>query len=203
MQTLDAIKTRRTIRKFTEEPVSHEVIEKIVEASAYAPSWKNTQTARYIIIEETALKDRIAREAVMGFEWNTGIILGAPVLVVLASVPGKSGYEKDGAYSTSKKDKWEMFDAGIAAQTFQLAAHEERRFPRIFQDEGGANLLVHRRCGGREVGAHFHDGVVPFDGLLKSELGALVDREEAARLALEYLGLERSRHRDQKNIVLQ
>ena len=124
MQTLDAIKTRRTIRKFTEEPVSHEVIEKIVGASAYAPSWKNTQTARYIIIEETALKDRIAREAVMGFEWNTGIILGAPVLVVLASVPGKSGYEKDGAYSTSKKDKWEMFDAGIAAQTFQLAAHE-------------------------------------------------------------------------------
>ena len=75
MQTLDAIKTRRTIRKFTEEPVSHEVIEKIVEASAYAPSWKNTQTARYIIIEETALKDRIAREAVMGFEWNTGIFL--------------------------------------------------------------------------------------------------------------------------------
>ena len=53
MHTLDAIKTRRTIRKFTEEPVSHKVIEKIVEASAYAPSWKNTQTARYIIIEET------------------------------------------------------------------------------------------------------------------------------------------------------
>ena len=47
------------------QPVSHEVIEKIVEASAYAPSWKNTQTARYIIIEETALKDRIAREAVI------------------------------------------------------------------------------------------------------------------------------------------
>ena len=51
-------------------PVSHEVIEKIVEASAYAPSWKNSQTARYIIIEETALKDRIAREAVIGFEWT-------------------------------------------------------------------------------------------------------------------------------------
>lgn len=124
MQTLDAIKSRRTIRKFTEEAVSHEVIEKIVEAVSYAPSWKNTQTARYIIIEETALKNRIAKEAVMGFDWNTGIILGAPVLVVLASVSGRSGYEKDGSYSTSKKDKWEMFDAGIAAQTFMLAAHE-------------------------------------------------------------------------------
>ena len=82
---------------------------------------KSALTSR---VEETALKNKIAKEAVMGFEWNTGIILGAPVLVVLASVPGKSGYEKDGAYSTSKKDKWEMFDAGIAAQTFQLAAHE-------------------------------------------------------------------------------
>lgn len=124
MQTLDAIKSRRTIRKFTEEAVSHEVIENIVEASSYAPSWKNTQTTRYIIIEETALKNRIAKEAVMGFDWNTGIILSAPVLVVLASVSGRSGYEKDGSYSTSKKVKWEMFDAGIAAQTFMLAAHE-------------------------------------------------------------------------------
>lgn len=123
MQTLDAIKTRRTIRKFTEEPVSHEVIEKIVEASAYASIGRITQTARYIIIEETALKDRIAREAVMGFEWNTASFLVHRYwLFSLRS--GESDYEKDGAYSTSKKDKWEMFDAGIAAQTFQLAAHE-------------------------------------------------------------------------------
>ena len=33
------------------------------------------------------------------------------------------GYEKDGSFSTKKKDGWEMFDAGVAAQTFQLAAH--------------------------------------------------------------------------------
>lgn len=124
MQTLEAIKTRRSIRKFKDEAVSHETINKIIEASAYAPSWKNTQTVRYIIIEETALKNAIAKEAVMDFEWNTNIILGAPALVVLASVPNISGYEKDGSYSTSKKDKWEMFDAGIAAQTFMLAAHE-------------------------------------------------------------------------------
>ena len=97
MQTLDAIKTRRTIRKFTEDPVSHEVIEKIVEASAYAPSWKNTQTARYIIIEETALKNKIAKEAVMGFEWNTGIILGAPVAVTFTfeiSIPCSTSFFK-------------------------------------------------------------------------------------------------------------
>ena len=36
---------------------------------------------------------------------------------------GISGYEKDGSYSTPKGDRWEMFDAGIAAQTFCLSAH--------------------------------------------------------------------------------
>ena len=34
-----------------------------------------------------------------------------------------SGYDKDGSFSTSQQDRWEMFDAGIATQTFCLAAH--------------------------------------------------------------------------------
>lgn len=37
---------------------------------------------------------------------------------------GISGYEKSGEESTNKGDKWEVFDAGIATQTFSLAAHE-------------------------------------------------------------------------------
>ena len=40
-------------------------------------------------------------------------------------VKNRSGYEKDGSYTTSKEDRWEMFDAGIATQTFCLAAHEQ------------------------------------------------------------------------------
>lgn len=60
----------------------------------------------------------------MGFEWNTGIILGAPVLVVLASVRGKAVTEKDGAYSTTKKDKWEMFDAWYRCADLPARAHE-------------------------------------------------------------------------------
>ena len=40
-------------------------------------------------------------------------------------VAGRSGFEKDGSYSTSKEDRWEHFDAGIATQTFCLAACEK------------------------------------------------------------------------------
>ncbi len=34
-----------------------------------------------------------------------------------------SGYEHDGTFSTPQNDRWEVFDAGIATQTFCLAAH--------------------------------------------------------------------------------
>ena len=40
-------------------------------------------------------------------------------------IHGRSGFERDGSYTTSKEDRWEMFDAGIATQTFCLAAHEK------------------------------------------------------------------------------
>ena len=36
-----------------------------------------------------------------------------------------SGYNPDGSFITSKGNEWQMFDAGIAAQTFCLAAHNE------------------------------------------------------------------------------
>ena len=49
MQLIDGIKTRRSVRKFEDKKVPHEVLEQIVEAAAFAPSWKNSQTVRYKI----------------------------------------------------------------------------------------------------------------------------------------------------------
>jgi nitroreductase len=40
-------------------------------------------------------------------------------------IAGRSGYERDGSFSTGKEDRWEIFDAGIATQTFCLAAYNE------------------------------------------------------------------------------
>lgn len=125
MEVMECIKTRRSCRKFKEEPVKHEVLEAIIEAAAYAPSWKNTQITRYIVVEDKAKIQKIAEECVLGFEYNTKTILNCAALVVMTVVKNRSGYEKDGSYTTSKGDRWEMFDAGIAAQTFCLAAHEQ------------------------------------------------------------------------------
>ena len=47
------------------------------------------------------------------------------VLIVVSYVKGICGFEKDGSYSTGTKEGWQMFDAGVAAQTFALAAHAQ------------------------------------------------------------------------------
>lgn len=125
MQTIDCIKTRRSVRAFKEEKIPHEVINEVVEAASFAPSWKNTQTVRYIVIEDRALIEKLADECVLGFEYNSRTMKKAPALIVVTTIGKRSGYERDGTFSTSKGSHWESFDAGVAAQTFCLAAHEK------------------------------------------------------------------------------
>ncbi len=125
MELKEAIKARRSIRNYTDEKVPEEVVREIVETARFAPSWKNGQIARYYVVEDAALKQKIADSCVMGFTYNTGTLTRAAAIVVLAYVEKRSGYEKDGSYTTSKENAWEMFDAGIAAQTFCLAAADK------------------------------------------------------------------------------
>lgn len=120
---MECLKTRRSVRKYTDEMVPHDVLEQIVETASYAPSWKNTQVVRYTVVEDTARIADICENALLGFELNQKTVGRAKQLVIISYVEKRSGFEKDGSYSTSKEDRWEMFDAGIAAQTFCLAAH--------------------------------------------------------------------------------
>ena len=59
----------------------------------------------------------------LDFAFNQKTTHGAPALVVLTMIKGRSGYERDGSFSTPLATHWQSFDAGIAAQTFCLSAH--------------------------------------------------------------------------------
>lgn len=125
MNTIDCIKTRRSIRRFSKREVCADVLADIVNIAAYAPSWKNSQTVRYTAVLDKGLKSRLANECMMGFEHNIITACVAPALVIVTTINGRSGYEKDGSATTSKGTHWQSFDAGIATQTFCLAAHEK------------------------------------------------------------------------------
>lgn len=125
MDAVECLKTRRSVRRYTEEPVSRELLTEIVEIAKMAPTWKNTQTLRYIVVDDKAKIEQIKEECLLGFEHNSKTLAQCNTLVILVQKNGICGYEKDGSFTTSKGAGWEMFDAGIAAQTFCLAAHEK------------------------------------------------------------------------------
>lgn len=123
MDAITCIKTRRSVRKFTEQEVSKETIEELVQTASYAPSWKHTQTTRYIAITDSELKSQIASQCCA--EHNQSIINSSPVIIATLIVDKRSGFERDGSFSTVREDNWQAFDNGIATQTLCLAANEK------------------------------------------------------------------------------
>ena len=57
---LKAIRTRRSVRRYTDTPVSREHIETILEAGRFAPSGKNTQPWRFVVVESEAKRSELA-----------------------------------------------------------------------------------------------------------------------------------------------
>ena len=143
MTAKECIKGRRSIRKFADTPVSRDVIADIVETASYAPSWKHTQITRYIAVEGE-LKDKIADECTSAYAKNGEIIKNAPMLIAVTFIKNRSGFERDGSYSTPKEGGWQMFDAGVASEAFCLAAYEQGLgtvIMGIFDEAKAASLL--------------------------------------------------------------
>ena len=122
MELVKCIKERRSVRKFDTKEVSKELIDSVIDTARFAPSWKNTQVTRYTVLTGEA-KDKLAACTNIWAK-NGDIMRGAPMVVALSIVDKRSGYEKDGTASMPHGDGWQMFDAGIAAQTFCLAAFD-------------------------------------------------------------------------------
>lgn len=124
MTAKECILNRRSIRKFRPENISHDLLESIIETASYAPSWKHTQTIRYIAIEGET-KDLISKTCYTTFPSNGLVASEAPMLIAITVLKGRCGFERDGSFTTYRGDSWQMFDAGIASQTFCLACHEQ------------------------------------------------------------------------------
>ena len=142
MNATDCIRTRRSIRRYRPDPVDHSLIDSIVSEASYSPSWKNTQITRYTAVEDPSLLREIADRFTP--DYNSNIIRQAPVLMAVTLVKGRSGFERDGSFSTKKGDRWQMFDVGAACQTFCLAAWEQGLgtvIMGIFDGDGISKLL--------------------------------------------------------------
>lgn len=120
MDLMEAIKGRRSIRKYKSDPVPEETITKLMEAIRWAPSWANTQCWEVILVKEKEIKQQIAKTLSPGNP-ATSSITDAPLLLVLCGKKGVAGFRK-GEPATVKGD-WLMFDTGLAMQNLCLTAY--------------------------------------------------------------------------------
>lgn len=79
MELMDAIRQRRSVRKFKDDPVPDELIDELLEAARLAPSGSNIQPWRFVVVQSEEMKKKLDEVTPYKFA------LKAPVLFVCCS----------------------------------------------------------------------------------------------------------------------
>jgi F420 biosynthesis protein FbiB-like protein len=105
MDALEAIASRRSIRKFRDDPISDETIERLLVAATQAPSGKNTQPWRFVVVRSDKraemvrlLREGIAKNRAQGRDTGSAVgtadvMAQAPVTVFAFNPAGKHPWE--------------------------------------------------------------------------------------------------------------
>ena len=107
MEAIEAICTRRSIRKYTSQPVSEELVKELLKAAMYAPSAGNEQPWHFVVI-----RDRQALDAIPEFHPYASMTRQVTVAILVCGEPALEKYT----------GRW-MLDCAAATQNILLAAH--------------------------------------------------------------------------------
>jgi len=121
VELMEAIKGRRSIRKYKADPVPDDTLQKLFEGVRWAPSWANTQCWEVIVVRDPKIKSEILRTVPESNRAHFAMV-EVPVILVLCGKKAISGYY--GGKPATVKGDWLMFDTGIAMQNLCLAAHD-------------------------------------------------------------------------------
>ncbi len=114
MDVLEAIRGRRSIRRFKSDPIPEDDLMRILEAATWAPSAGNCQPWEFVIVTDEELKREIARAALAQM-W----ISSAPVVIVVcANIPRTSW-----RYGERGRTLYCIQDTAAAIQNMLLAAY--------------------------------------------------------------------------------
>lgn len=85
-ETLNILKTRRSIRKFKNDEIPQNILEQIIEAGTYAPTGMGKQSPIIIAVTDKELRNKIAKEnaKIGGWKESFDPFYGAPVILLVA-----------------------------------------------------------------------------------------------------------------------
>ena len=120
MELTKCMEERRSIRRYKKQPVDRDLIKQLIEVAILAPSWKNSQVSRYYAVDGDQKDQFMACLP----EFNQNNSKDASTIIVSTVVNGRSGFERDGSYTTHLKDGFQFFDNGLQVQNLCLKAYE-------------------------------------------------------------------------------
>ncbi len=114
MDVFEAIKNRRSVRAFTNDPVSNEDVDKLIDAARWAPSAGNIQPWEFIVVRNPTVKKGLSKAAL-----NQTFIEEAPVVIVVCANMWRSsqGYGSRGVHLYC------LQDTAAATENMLLSAH--------------------------------------------------------------------------------
>jgi nitroreductase len=107
METWDVIRARRNVREFSERPIDHADLDRILEAGRRAPSSKNWQPWDLVVVTERALLIELARV------WRFGGSVAQSAATVALIGPVLENEMQNG---------WLWFDCGQAMMSMLIEA---------------------------------------------------------------------------------
>lgn len=113
---IDILKKIRSHRSFTKKKISMEELEKMLEATRYAASTKNSQKLRYVLINSNELCEKIFPMVKFAgaISWNPTIEEAPTAYILICSENPLTDISEKNLY----------FDMGIASQNILLIANE-------------------------------------------------------------------------------
>jgi nitroreductase len=119
-ELMEAVKGRRSIRKYEGKDIPDDLLKQILESVRWAPSWANTQCWEVIVVKDSGTKEKLQETLIKNPA--TKAMVQAPVVLVLCGKLKSAGYYN--GVETTKFGDWFMFDLGIAAQNICLTARD-------------------------------------------------------------------------------
>lgn len=116
MELYEAIRSRKSIRHYGSEALENDLVQRVLEAARLAPSWKNLQCWRFIVVDNEESKKGILAAIPDANPGKKGVAT-APVTIVLCADPQASGVMGDRHYY--------LVDSGIVMEHLILAACNE------------------------------------------------------------------------------
>ena len=130
MEFMEAIKGRRSVRKYKPDLISEDKLNTILESVRWAPSWANTQCPRLVLVTDKAIRDKLAATLSSPSPDRPNraaqAIMTVPVCIVACAELGRSGYKRqpDGSkIEATDKGDWYMFDLALALENLVLTAY--------------------------------------------------------------------------------